>query len=149
MQPPETIEWNGKTPTGAVVVRPGNYVFYDYTQCEIGSCEVGDCALTVLSSVVSSQPGARHSVIDAGALSLSLDRGPEWAEPSYGRVFGDYEAHELDPRLRALKTLQLPPRLVAGHARRALQRLVLLVEQPTDPLARSEERFSRNAETDH
>lgn len=104
----------GSTPAMSVVenlegvteVRPGNYVFYDYTQCEIGSCEIGDCALTVLSSVVSSQPGARHSVIDAGALSLSKDLGPEWAEPCFGRIFGDYEAKELDPELRVASVSQ-------------------------------------------
>ena len=26
-QPPETVEWNGKNPSGTVVVRPNNYVF--------------------------------------------------------------------------------------------------------------------------
>ncbi len=91
---------------GITEVRPGNYVFYDYTQCAIGSCEIGDVALTVLSSVVSSQPGARHSVIDAGALALSLDRGPEWVEPCYGRIFGDYPAKELDPELQVASVSQ-------------------------------------------
>ncbi len=99
----------GSTPAMAVVdnlegideVRPGNYVFYDYFQASIGSCEVGDCALTVLSSVVSAQPGAGHSVIDAGALSLSKDPGPEEQQPrSYGRIFADYDRSELHPDLR-------------------------------------------------
>lgn len=71
----------GSTPTMSVVedldgvdeMRPGNYVFYDQMQVELESCSIGDCAVTVLASVVSSQPGAGHCVIDAGALSLSKD----------------------------------------------------------------------------
>jgi len=92
---------------GVTEVRPGNYVFFDYTQCEIGSCEVRDCALTVLSSVVSSQPGARHSVIDAGALSLSKDPGPDWVHPpAFGRIYGDYPAGELRPEMRVVSLSQ-------------------------------------------
>ncbi len=92
----------GSTPTmsvaerldGVTEARPGNYAFYDFTQCCLGSCGVRDCALTVLTSVVSSQP--RHSVIDAGALSLSRDAGPDWVEPaSFGRLFRDYENGKL------------------------------------------------------
>lgn len=71
----------GSTPTMSVVedlagvdeMRPGNYVFYDQMQAKLRSCSIDDCAVTVLASVVSSQPGAGHCVIDAGALSLSKD----------------------------------------------------------------------------
>lgn len=84
----------GSTPTMSVVTdldgvseaRPGNYAFHDWMQCGLGACQVADVALTVLTSVVSAQPGADHSVIDAGALSLSRDPGLDWAEPAgYGR----------------------------------------------------------------
>lgn len=92
---------------GVTEVRPGNYVFYDYSQCEIGSCAVEDCALTVLTTVISSQPGANHSVIDAGALTLSKDPGPSWvAPPTYGRIYRDYEAADLDPDLRIVSLSQ-------------------------------------------
>ncbi len=93
----------GSTPTmsvarsldGVTEARPGNYAFHDFTQCCLGTCTVSDCALTVLTSVVSSQP--RHSVIDAGALSLSRDAGPGWVEPaSFGRIFRDDGSGELD-----------------------------------------------------
>ncbi len=61
--------------------------------------------MTVLSSVVSSQPGAGHSVIDAGALSLSRDPGCEWVEPaSFGRVLG--EAGELESGYRVTSLSQ-------------------------------------------
>lgn len=92
---------------GITEVRPGNYVFYDFSQCEIGSCDVADCALTVLTTVVSSQPGADHSVIDAGALTLSKDTGPSWVpSPSYGRIYSDYGAAQLDPDLRIVSLSQ-------------------------------------------
>jgi D-serine deaminase-like pyridoxal phosphate-dependent protein len=90
----------GSTPALSVVdrldgvdeIRPGNYVFYDYTQSVLGSCAVADCAVTVLASVVSSQAGARHSVVDAGALALSKDRGPDFApQPTMGEIFQDYQ----------------------------------------------------------
>jgi len=76
---------------GITEIRPGNYAFFDYTQAVLGSCEVSECALTVLASVVSSQPGAEHSVVDAGALAISKDLGPEDHEPAtFGRIFEDY-----------------------------------------------------------
>lgn len=71
--------------TGVTEIRPGNYCFYDYSQTVIGSCEVTDCAITVLSTVISCQPGADHAVLDAGALTLSKERAPEGAPiPGYG-----------------------------------------------------------------
>jgi D-serine deaminase-like pyridoxal phosphate-dependent protein len=91
--------------TGVTEARPGNYAFFDYTQVLLGSCGVRNCALTVLSTVVSSQPGATHSVCDAGALALSKDRGhPAAHEPGMGEVFADYGTGALSPdtRLTAL-----------------------------------------------
>lgn len=89
---------------GVTEARPGNYAYYDFTQVAIGSCTVGECALTVLSTVVSRQPGARHAVCDAGALALSKDPGPtrdEHGEPvTWGEVFDDHAAGTLHPDLR-------------------------------------------------
>ena len=76
---------------GVDEARPGNYVFYDYTQVQLGSCAPKDCAVTVLASVVSSQPGARHCITDAGALALSKDAGRNDASgASMGKVYADY-----------------------------------------------------------
>lgn len=74
-------------------IRPGNYAFYDYTQAVIGSCSVADCALTVLSSVISHQPGASHFIIDAGALALSKDVGPTHVRNDMGMgiIYEDYD----------------------------------------------------------
>lgn len=83
--------------TGVDEARPGNYAFYDGTQAAIGSCAPGDAAVTILASVVSAQPGAGHSVIDAGALALSKDPGPTHLPGGFawgmGAVFEDLAAY--------------------------------------------------------
>jgi D-serine deaminase-like pyridoxal phosphate-dependent protein len=92
---------------GVTEVRPGNYCFHDFTQVAIGSCGVRDCAVTVLASVVSCRPGDGRSILDAGALALSKDRGPDLPErPSMGEVFADYEAGVLDAEARLLSLSQ-------------------------------------------
>ncbi len=105
----------GSTPAMSVVeylegvteARPGNYVFYDYTQVQLGACAIADVALTVLASVVSSQPSARHSVVDAGALSLSKDPGPSWQKPAtFGEIYSDYTAGELSTDVRVVSLSQ-------------------------------------------
>jgi D-serine deaminase-like pyridoxal phosphate-dependent protein len=53
--------------------------------------------LTVLSSVVSHQPKARHFITDAGALSLSKDLGPVHIsnDMDMGIIFEDYDRKRL------------------------------------------------------
>lgn len=105
----------GSTPAMSVVqnldgvaeARPGNYALYDYTQATLGSCAVKDCALTVLASVVSSQPGSGHCVVDAGALGLSKDLGPEaQSQPTVGEIFEDYSEGKLSPDTRVVSVSQ-------------------------------------------
>jgi D-serine deaminase-like pyridoxal phosphate-dependent protein len=82
----------GSTPTLSVAerfdacdeVRPGNYVFYDAFQATVGSCAPEDVAVSVLATVVGSYPERGQAVIDAGALALSKDRGPEHLDPGFG-----------------------------------------------------------------
>jgi len=105
----------GSTPAMAVVdelegvteVRPGNYAFYDYQQVVLRSCTVRDCALTVVASVISSQPGGNHCVIDAGALALSKEPGPPDApRATMGEIFRDYGARTLRPDARVVTVSQ-------------------------------------------
>jgi len=96
---------------GVTEARPGNYALYDYTQTVIGSCKVRDCAVTVLSSVVSSQPGMSHSVIDAGSLALSKDTGPPDGRKTMGEVFDDYAAGVLSSDTRVVSLSQEHGRL--------------------------------------
>ncbi len=87
----------GSTPSAADVadvdgvteLRPGNYVFYDAMQVALGVVPQERCALSVLTTVVSRADSDR-AVIDAGAKSLSLDRGAHGLGllADYGRVVG-------------------------------------------------------------
>ncbi|MFZ2490407.1 MAG: alanine racemase [Thermoanaerobaculia bacterium] len=101
----------GSTPTASVVdafedceeVRPGNYVFYDAFQSTIGSCGIGDCAVSVLTTVVGSYPERGTAIVDAGALALSKDAGPNHVEPHVGfGVVCDEKLHPLPMRLVSL-----------------------------------------------
>jgi D-serine deaminase-like pyridoxal phosphate-dependent protein len=100
----------GSTPTLSVVddfsaadeVRPGNYVFYDAFQAMIGACAPEDVAVSVLTTVIGAYPERQTVVVDAGALALSKDLGPDHLDPhlGYGVV--------CDVRMR-----QIPARVVA------------------------------------
>ena len=70
----------GSTPTvtrgslahGVTEARPGNYVFHDASQVNLGVCDIEDCALTVAATVVS-VPAPDRAVLDAGSKALSKD----------------------------------------------------------------------------
>ena len=94
---------------GVDEMRPGNYALYDFTQTVLGSCAVSDCAVTVLTSVVSRPATADHAVVDAGALAMSHDPGPDkdgTGKDGLGRVFADYESGHLDEDLRLVSLSQ-------------------------------------------
>ena len=101
----------GSTPTASVVdqfedadeVRPGNYVFYDAFQATIGSCRREDVAVSVLATVVGSYPDRREAIIDAGALALSKDLGPDHIDTKFGYgIVCDINLRSLPMRLVAL-----------------------------------------------
>lgn len=101
----------GSTPTASIVdrfsecdeVRPGNYVFFDAFQATIGSCALQDCAVSVLATVIGSYPERGAIVVDAGALALSKDRGPDHIQPDFGYgIVCDLDLHPLPMRITAL-----------------------------------------------
>ncbi|HEV7239450.1 MAG TPA: alanine racemase [Thermoanaerobaculia bacterium] len=104
----------GSTPTASVVdrfsecdeVRPGNYVFFDAFQATIGSCQLEDCAVSVLATVIGSYPDRGSIIIDAGALALSKDLGPDHIDPRFGYgVVCDLELRPL-PSMRIVSLSQ-------------------------------------------
>jgi len=82
----------GSTPTmrlvedleGVTEIRPGNYVFFDLFQANIGACQIGEIAFSVLSTVVGRYPQRDAIVLDAGALALSKDPGVHPQNPLFG-----------------------------------------------------------------
>lgn len=108
---------------GVSEVRPGNYALFDYSQVALSSCDIADCATSVLASVVSVPTQASHSVIDAGALSLSQDPGPA-GEACFGQVYADYDRATLEDRVKVTSLSQehgiLAGRMTPGQKIRIL-----------------------------
>ncbi len=101
----------GSTPTCSIVedfsgcdeVRPGNYVFYDAFQATIGSCALADCAVSVLATVIGSYPERDALILDAGALALSKDAGPNHLDPEFGYgIVCDLDLNPLPMKITAL-----------------------------------------------
>ena len=85
----------GDTPTcsisenyqGIDEIRPGNFVFYDLTQQNIGSCNIDDIAVRMHCPVISKQQSRNEIIIYGGAIHFSKD----WLQnidgkPTYGRI---------------------------------------------------------------
>jgi D-serine deaminase-like pyridoxal phosphate-dependent protein len=107
----ETTRSIGSTPTAAIVdrfsdcdeVRPGNYVFFDAFQATLGSCALKDVAVSVLTTVVGSYPERGTLIVDAAALALSKDRGPDHLDPHFGYgIVCDLDLNPLPMRITAL-----------------------------------------------
>lgn len=71
-------------------IRPGNYIFFDKFQADIGTCSLADCAVSVLAEVVGHYPRHNHLIVNAGALALSKDPGSVHVlgKTLYGAVAG-------------------------------------------------------------
>ncbi|MFB6271421.1 MAG: alanine racemase [Salinibacter sp.] len=88
---PETFEISvGSTPSMAAFenaehdgfrvteIRPGNYVMHDAMQVALGAASLDDCALTVRTTVISTQTkpdGTHHAFVDAGKKVFTTDTG--------------------------------------------------------------------------
>lgn len=101
---PETFEISvGSTPSMAAFentdnglrvteIRPGNYVMYDAIQVALGAASVDDCALTVLTTVISTQrkpDGTQRAFVDAGKKVFTTDTG--YGTEGYGIALADTE----------------------------------------------------------
>lgn len=77
-----SVSW-GDTPSctlsdhffGADEIRPGNFVFYDGMQLELGVCSKNQIAMTVAAPVVAVHPARSEAVVYAGAVHLSKEQG--------------------------------------------------------------------------
>ncbi len=54
-------------------IRPGNFVFYDWMQHEIGSCSFDEIAVTMICPVVGKYPERNEIAIHGGAVHFSKD----------------------------------------------------------------------------
>jgi D-serine deaminase-like pyridoxal phosphate-dependent protein len=82
----------GDTPTcslaedfpGANEIRPGNFVFYDLSQLEIGACGAEDIAVVMACPVVARHPERGRIVIHGGAVHFSRESLAIDGEPCFG-----------------------------------------------------------------
>ena len=71
--------------TGVTEIRPGNFVFYDLMQHDLGACNIDDIAIRMFCPVISKQPQRNEVVIYGGAVHFSKD----WIRNTDGKeLFG-------------------------------------------------------------
>lgn len=92
--------------TGVTEMRAGVYVFFDLVMAGIGACEVDDIALSVLTTVIGHQAAKNWTIVDAGWMAMSRDRGTaaQAVDQGYGIVCD--EAGTVIPDLIVLQTNQ-------------------------------------------
>ena len=93
-QYPGIIVSVGDTPTcsqlpfvdGIDEIRPGNFVFFDVMQFELGSCTLENIAVALICPVVAIHHSRQEAVIYGGAVHLSKEEAslPPDPEPFYG-----------------------------------------------------------------
>ena len=79
---PQIIVSAGDTPTCSIVekmegldeIRPGNFVYYDLTQWQIGSCSLDEIAVAVACPVVAKHADRHEIIVYGGGVHLSKDR---------------------------------------------------------------------------
>ncbi|PTB92239.1 alanine racemase, partial [Marivirga lumbricoides] len=59
---------------GVDEMRPGNFIFYDVMQAEIGSCSYEEIAVALACPVVAKYPERNEIVVYGGAVHFSKDR---------------------------------------------------------------------------
>jgi D-serine deaminase-like pyridoxal phosphate-dependent protein len=68
-------------------IRPGNFVFFDLMQVNIGVCREQDIAVAVACPVVAKHAERSQIVIYGGAIHLSKDfMGGPYGHPNYGLI---------------------------------------------------------------
>lgn len=74
--------------TGVTELRAGVYMFFDLVMAGIGVCRADDIALSVLTTVIGHQPAKGWTMIDAGWMAMSRDRGTaaQAVDQGYGMV---------------------------------------------------------------
>jgi D-serine deaminase-like pyridoxal phosphate-dependent protein len=91
---PDVIISNGDTPTCSVSenfehideMRPGNFVFYDVMQAEIGSCQYKDIAVAMACPVVAKHAERNEVIVYGGAVHFSKDRIEKDGKTIYGLI---------------------------------------------------------------
>lgn len=87
---------------GVSEMRPGNFIFYDLSQWQIGSCAIEDIAVAMACPVVSRHPERGQLVVHGGAVHFSKDRMQMDGQTVFGLAAraGEHGWGELMPEVR-------------------------------------------------
>ncbi len=81
---------------GVDEIRPGNFIFYDLMQFNLGVCRFDDIAVRLACPVVARHPSRNEVVIYGGAIHLSKERIINIdGKPLYGRIVVRQEGKEI------------------------------------------------------
>ena len=91
---PDIIASYGDTPSCSVAdnfegldeLRPGNFVFYDVMQVQIGDCTYNDIAVAMACPIVAIHKDRNQIVIYGGGIHFSKDRIEDNGQPVFGLV---------------------------------------------------------------
>lgn len=91
---PQAVISMGDTPSASTSDRlddldemtPGNFVFYDYMQVQIGSCSLDDVALFAVLPIAQSISDANRTILHGGAVHLSKESLPFGREKNFGQI---------------------------------------------------------------
>lgn len=91
---PEASISLGDTPSASISDRlkeldemtPGNFVFYDYMQVNIGSCTLDDVALFAILPVGQTFPDSGRTILHGGAVHLAKEFIAPKGEKNYGQI---------------------------------------------------------------
>ncbi|MEO0394275.1 MAG: alanine racemase [Pseudomonadota bacterium] len=89
--------WAQQDFTGITEIKPGNYVFNDLTQLNIGVIDWAQIALTISATIISVND--RYMIINAGSKTLTSDLGPHGNQSitGHGLAFTADETPGQDP----------------------------------------------------
>jgi D-serine deaminase-like pyridoxal phosphate-dependent protein len=73
-------------------IRPGNFIFYDAEQFQIGSCMSDQIAVALACPVVSQHPERNEVVLYGGAIHFSKESFPYQGNLSYGLAVGSNDS---------------------------------------------------------
>jgi D-serine deaminase-like pyridoxal phosphate-dependent protein len=65
-------------------VRAGVYAVFDLVMANVGVCAPQDVALSVLTTVIGHQAEKGWTIVDAGWMAMSRDRGTQRQKVDYG-----------------------------------------------------------------
>jgi D-serine deaminase-like pyridoxal phosphate-dependent protein len=94
----------GDTPSMSVLekwegfdeARPGNFVYYDWMQCQIGSCQIDQVSAVVACPVIAIYPERNEVVVHGGGVHFSKESIQVDDRPCYGQLVKDPLAFPLE-----------------------------------------------------